>query len=78
MDLHSMIGSREVPSDKVRSQPSYPWIEIALRIARPRVKCLFDRQARKDVDLRSFVPHGEAAPSSCDARDRRSTVAVAS
>jgi hypothetical protein len=78
IDLHLMIGSREVPSaDKVRSQPSYPWIEIPLRIAQPLGECLFDRQSRKGVGLRSLVPNGEAPQSPCDARHRRSTVPVA-
>jgi len=78
IDLHLMIGSREAPcADNVRSQPLYPWIEIALRIAQPLGGCLFDRQARNCVDLRSLVPNGEDPLSPCDATDRRITVAVA-
>jgi hypothetical protein len=76
--MHMMIGSREVPSvDKLRSQRSYPWIETALRIAQPLDECLFDRQARKGVELRSLVPNGEAPLSRCDGRHHRSTVTAA-
>lgn len=60
-DLHLMIGSREVTSaDKVRSEPVYGWMEIALRIARPLGERLFDRQAGRCVDIRSMVTNGEA------------------
>ena len=64
-----MIGSREVPTgaDNLRLQPSYPWIEVVLRIAQPLGECLFDRQARKGVDLRSLVTNGEGLLSLCDA-----------
>lgn len=79
-DLHLMTRSGEGHcADMIMSQPSYPWIEIALRIAQPRGECLFDRQTRKSVYLRSSVPpNGEAPLFPCDARDRRSTVAVVS
>jgi hypothetical protein len=74
-----MIASREVTSaEKVRSEPLYPWMEIALRIAQPLGECLFDRQARRCVDIRSMVTNGEAPLPTCHQRDRRSTVTVGS